>query len=148
MGAMLIALQRKSLDLERLREIMRGTLRISSMVFLILIGASIFSLVFRGYGGDDAVRGILESLPGGGSLYGDWVVAGTVVIVSGSTELETEPARCVVKRQQLKAAHSEHRAAAFGENHLGESFAAGHFVTTLHRCSHSLRARHARPLLA
>jgi len=65
MGALLIALQRKSLTLERLREIMRGTLRISSMVFLILIGASVFSLVFRGYGGDDGVRAILESLPGG-----------------------------------------------------------------------------------
>jgi TRAP-type mannitol/chloroaromatic compound transport system permease large subunit len=35
------------------------------MVFMILIGASIFSLVFRGYGGDDAVRNLLESLPGG-----------------------------------------------------------------------------------
>ena len=44
---------------------MRGTLRISSMVFLILIGASVFSLVFRGYGGDDGVRALLDSLPGG-----------------------------------------------------------------------------------
>jgi len=65
MGAMIIALQRRSLDLDRLREIMRGTLRISSMVFMILIGASIFSLVFRGYGGDDGVRTVLEALPGG-----------------------------------------------------------------------------------
>jgi len=65
MGAMLIALQRRAMNMERLREIMRGTLRISSMVFMILIGASVFSLVFRGYGGDDGVRVILESLPGG-----------------------------------------------------------------------------------
>jgi tripartite ATP-independent transporter DctM subunit len=64
-GAMLLALQRRSLSMERLREIMRGTLRISSMVFMILIGASIFSLVFRGYGGDDGVRAILDALPGG-----------------------------------------------------------------------------------
>ena len=64
-GALLIALSRRELTLERLRDIMRGTLKISSMVFLILIGASIFSLVFRGYGGDDGVRAILESLPGG-----------------------------------------------------------------------------------
>jgi len=49
----------------RLKEIMRGTLRISSMVFMILVGASVFSLVFRGYGGDDGVRAILHSLPGG-----------------------------------------------------------------------------------
>ncbi|MCI0517177.1 MAG: TRAP transporter large permease subunit [Woeseiaceae bacterium] len=64
-GAILIALVRRSISLSRLQEIMRGTLRISSMVFLILIGASIFSLVFRGYGGDDGVRAVLESLPGG-----------------------------------------------------------------------------------
>ena len=60
-----MATYRHSLSMERLREIMRSTLRISSMVFLILIGASLFSLVFRGYGGDDGVRAILESLPGG-----------------------------------------------------------------------------------
>jgi tripartite ATP-independent transporter DctM subunit len=73
MGALLIALQRNSLPMERLREIMRGTLRISSMVFMILIGASVFSLVFRGYGGDDGVRAILGDLPGG--------VAGAVIVV-------------------------------------------------------------------
>ena len=65
MGAMLIALQRRALSMERLREIMRGTLRISSMVFMILIGASVFSLVFRGYGGDDGVHAVLAALPGG-----------------------------------------------------------------------------------
>ena len=64
-GALLIAMQRRGLSLERLQEIMRGTLRISSMVFMILIGASVFSLVFRGYGGDDGVQTILAALPGG-----------------------------------------------------------------------------------
>jgi len=73
MGALLMALSRRELTLERLQEIMRSTLRISSMVFLILIGASIFSLVFRGYGGDDGVRAVLESLPGG--------VVGAVLVV-------------------------------------------------------------------
>jgi tripartite ATP-independent transporter DctM subunit len=73
MGALVLALLRRELDLDRLRDIMRSTLRISSMVFLILIGASIFSLVFRGYGGDDGVRAILQSLPGG--------VVGAVVVV-------------------------------------------------------------------
>ena len=73
MGALLLALWRRELDLPRLQDIMRATLRISSMVFLILIGASIFSLVFRGYGGDDGVRAILEALPGG--------VIGAVVVV-------------------------------------------------------------------
>jgi tripartite ATP-independent transporter DctM subunit len=73
MGALLMALARRQMSLERLQEVMRSTLRISSMVFLILIGASIFSLVFRGYGGDDGVRAVLESLPGG--------VVGAVLVV-------------------------------------------------------------------
>jgi len=73
MGALLLALTRRQLNLERLQEIMQSTLKISSMVFLILIGASVFSLVFRGYGGDDGVRAILESLPGG--------VIGAVIVV-------------------------------------------------------------------
>ena len=74
MGALLLAVLRKQLNLERLHEIMRSTLRISSMVFMILIGASIFSLVFRGYGGDDGVRAVLEALPGG-------VVAAVIVVM-------------------------------------------------------------------
>ena len=65
MGALLLALVGGELDLARLHDITRATLRISSMVFLILIGASLFSLVFRGYGGDDAVHAVLEGLPGG-----------------------------------------------------------------------------------
>ncbi|MCH7980469.1 MAG: TRAP transporter large permease subunit [Proteobacteria bacterium] len=73
MGALLIAVLRRQLSLERLQEIMRSTLRISSMVFMILISASIFSLVFRGYGGDDGVRAVLDSLPGG--------VVGAVMVV-------------------------------------------------------------------
>ena len=48
-----------------LDEVMGGTLRISTMVFVILLGASFFSLVFRGFGGDDMVAGLLADLPGG-----------------------------------------------------------------------------------
>jgi tripartite ATP-independent transporter DctM subunit len=73
MGALLMAIQRRGLSLERLRDIMRGTLRVSSMVFMILIGASVFSLVFRGYDGDDGVHAMLASLPGG--------VVGAVIVV-------------------------------------------------------------------
>ena len=65
MGALVLAGVRKQLNRERLAEISQSTLKISSMVFLILIGASLFSLVFRGYGGDDAVREMLGGLPGG-----------------------------------------------------------------------------------
>jgi len=73
MGALLLALARREIGLSRLRDIMQATLKISSMVFLILIGASVFSLVFRGFGGDDGVHAILESLPGG--------IAGAVILV-------------------------------------------------------------------
>jgi tripartite ATP-independent transporter DctM subunit len=73
MGALLLALLRREIDLARLRDIMQATLKISSMVFLILIGASLFSLVFRGFGGDDGVHAILQALPGG--------VVGAVILV-------------------------------------------------------------------
>jgi tripartite ATP-independent transporter DctM subunit len=72
-GALILAVARAELTLPRLKEVMESTLKISSMVFMILIGASIFSLVFRGYGGDDVVRALLESLPGG--------VIGAVIVV-------------------------------------------------------------------
>lgn len=48
-----------------LGEVMRSTIRISTMVYGILIGASLFSLVFRGLGGDDIIAEMLHGLPGG-----------------------------------------------------------------------------------
>lgn len=64
-GALLLALLRRSLGLARLRDVMRGTVRLTSMVFIILLGASVFSLVFRGFGGDVLIHELLSSLPGG-----------------------------------------------------------------------------------
>lgn len=64
-GAILLAILNRQLNMERLREVMRTTVRVTSMVFMILIGAALFSLVFRGFGGDDAVHEILNNLPGG-----------------------------------------------------------------------------------
>jgi tripartite ATP-independent transporter DctM subunit len=72
-GAVVMALVKRELSLVRLREIMAGTVRMSAMVFMILIGASVFSLVFRGLGGDDVVHELLTGLPGG--------VIGAVVFV-------------------------------------------------------------------
>ena len=65
MGSILLAISQRQFNLEVLQQVMRDTLRITSMVFLIFIGASLFSLVFRGFGGDDVVREILTNLPGG-----------------------------------------------------------------------------------
>lgn len=64
-GAMLLAASKKQLTLENLRAVMRSTTRITSMVFMIFIGASLFSLVFRGYGGEELVQELLNDLPGG-----------------------------------------------------------------------------------
>ena len=72
-GALILATIRGELSRQRIAEIGRTTARISSMVFLILIGASVFSLVFRGYGGDELVRDFLLAIPGG--------VAGAVITV-------------------------------------------------------------------
>jgi len=75
LGACLLAVLRGGLSLQRLFEITTSTARFTSMVFLILIGASMFSLVFRGYGGDVAIQNFLTELPGG------TVTALTVVMV-------------------------------------------------------------------
>jgi len=48
-----------------LTDVMNSTLRISTMIYGILIGASLFSLVFRGLGGDDIIADMLHGLPGG-----------------------------------------------------------------------------------
>lgn len=64
-GAMLLAATKKQLTLTTLTETVRSTTRISSMVFMILIGASLFSLVFRGFEGDELIQEILGDLGGG-----------------------------------------------------------------------------------
>ncbi|MBY4676546.1 TRAP transporter large permease [Marinobacterium arenosum] len=80
-GAMVLALFKRSLNLTILREVMRSTTQVSSMVFIILVGASIFSLVFRGYGGDDLVREFLTGLPGG--VFGAMALVMLVIFLLG-----------------------------------------------------------------
>ena len=64
-GAMLLAAARKQLNRGNLTAVVRSTTKVTSMVFMILIGASLFSLVFRGFGGDELVQELLGDLPGG-----------------------------------------------------------------------------------
>ncbi|WP_444996639.1 TRAP transporter large permease [Aliikangiella sp. IMCC44359] len=64
-GSIFLAIFYREFSWQRLKEVVRSTTKTSSMVFMILIGASVFSLVFRAFGGDDAIRDILHSLPGG-----------------------------------------------------------------------------------
>jgi tripartite ATP-independent transporter DctM subunit len=64
-GAMLLALAKNMLTLKTMQEVVRNTTRISCMVFMILIGASLFSLVFRGFEGDELIQAFLGDLDGG-----------------------------------------------------------------------------------
>jgi TRAP-type mannitol/chloroaromatic compound transport system permease large subunit len=61
--------------------VMRSTTQITSMVFVILIGAALFSLVFRGLGGDEMVHAALSGLPGG--ALGAVIVVMAIMFVLG-----------------------------------------------------------------
>jgi tripartite ATP-independent transporter DctM subunit len=80
-GAALFAALRRALTLDTLREVGKTTVLITSMVFMILVGATLFSLVFRGYGGDDAVHALLDGLPGG--VYGALLFVMLVMFLLG-----------------------------------------------------------------
>jgi tripartite ATP-independent transporter DctM subunit len=64
-GAIVLAALKGMLTLATLQEVMRSTTRVSCMVFMILIGAALFSLVFRGFGGDELIQELLGDLEGG-----------------------------------------------------------------------------------
>lgn len=64
-GAMILASYKSALDTLVIKEIARSTMETTSMVFLILIGAALFSLVFRGFGGDEVIESFFGTLGGG-----------------------------------------------------------------------------------
>ena len=64
-GALIIAALNKKIDIGFIKETSQRTAIVSTMIFAILIGASIFSLIFRGIGGDELIDLIFGSLPGG-----------------------------------------------------------------------------------
>ena len=65
LGAMILSAAHKQLTMSRLKAAMQLTVRLTSMVFMILIGAIAFGLVFRGMGGDTLVREVMTNIPGG-----------------------------------------------------------------------------------
>ena len=65
MGALIISAINGKINADFIRETSQKTAIVSSMIFAILIGASIFSLIFRGIGGDEFIDLIFGSLPGG-----------------------------------------------------------------------------------
>lgn len=80
-SATFLALAKKQLDIERLKLVARETSKITAMVFTILVGASVFSLVFRGLGGDHLIADFFASLPGG--VFSAMLVVMAVIFVLG-----------------------------------------------------------------
>ncbi len=70
-GAIFLAALKKQLSLKNLTAVMQNTTQATCMVFMILIGAALFSLVFRGFEGDELIIELLADLPGGkfGALF-------------------------------------------------------------------------------
>ena len=80
-GAAMIALLKGELNFKNLKETAIGTVKLSSFVFVILIGASMFSLVFRAFGGDEMIEHFLGNLPGG--LYAALILVMVVIFLLG-----------------------------------------------------------------
>jgi tripartite ATP-independent transporter DctM subunit len=80
-GAMILAALRGQFNLAIVRNVMQSTTKITAMVFVILLGASVFSLVFRGFGGDQMVARVLGNMPGG--AFGAMIAVMAVMFVLG-----------------------------------------------------------------
>lgn len=65
LAATLLALAKKQLGWNQLAGVVQSTTKITAMVFAILLGASLFSLVFRGFGGEHLIESFFDQLPGG-----------------------------------------------------------------------------------
>lgn len=64
-GATVLALMQNQLNKSNLQEIMQSTTKVTCMVFAILIGATLFSLVFRGFNGEELIHDFFHAMPGG-----------------------------------------------------------------------------------
>ncbi len=80
-GATVLAAVKGQLTIQKLREVAQNTTQVTSMVFLILIGAAIFSLVFRGFGGEEVVEQFFTNLPGG--VFGATLLVMFVIFLLG-----------------------------------------------------------------
>jgi len=81
LGAMMLALINKRFPLSSLQDALRQTTRMTSMVFMILIGATAFGLVFRGMGGDMLVEDLMMQVPG--EEWGFLAVSMALIFVLG-----------------------------------------------------------------
>ena len=81
MGALVLAFAYGRLTIDNLRETCAASMSTTAMVFFILIGASIFSLVFRGFGGDEIVQSAFNNMPGG--TWGALAIVMLVIFLLG-----------------------------------------------------------------
>ena len=81
LAATLLALAKKQLSLGILKGVMQTTTKITCMVFTILLGASIFSLVFIGYGGKELIEQFFATLPGG--VFSAMLIVMVVIFLLG-----------------------------------------------------------------
>ena len=81
MGALVLAFAYGRLTIDNLRETCAASMSTTAMVFFILIGASIFSLVFRGFGGDEIVQSAFNNMPGG--MWGALAIVTLVIFLLG-----------------------------------------------------------------
>ncbi len=81
LGATVLALLKRRLSLKQLKEIVYSTTEITAMIFMILIAAGVFSLVFRGFGGEALINDIFSHLPGG--TFGAVLVVMVVIFILG-----------------------------------------------------------------
>ncbi|WBF65951.1 TRAP transporter large permease subunit [Desulfovibrio subterraneus] len=75
-GALILSYMNGKFSWQMLKEVMESTMRLTSMIFIILVGATAFGLVFRGLGGDHLVRDFVQALP-----FGKWGVLAVVMFL-------------------------------------------------------------------
>jgi len=80
-GSLLLAIWQKQVNKKNLTAVLDSTVKITSMVFLILIGASLFSLVFRGFDGEVMIREVFTTMPGG--VFGATAITMLVIFFLG-----------------------------------------------------------------
>lgn len=81
MGATLLTIWQKKFNMQTLREVMRGTTTLTCMVFILLVGATAFGLVFRGMGGDHYITGLI--MDAGLSPYHFLIIVMIVIFIAG-----------------------------------------------------------------
>ena len=67
LGATLLAVARRRLSFAGLQDVLQGTMKTTSYIFALFVGATAFALVLRGFGGDELIEDALTSLPFGPS---------------------------------------------------------------------------------